>query len=387
MNLSLFSIALFAASLLIGLLPTLLDGIKRPMRERLNLNDANTEWPSRWFYFSWLPGMPLAGGALDEWPRNTKEFFFFALVALILGIAWLALARSLWALVVNALLLGLAYSVVTVAAVQLMTTAFFPRPNLFAALQVGFIAVGLGALIGPWIVHAIERWSGYRQGLLYLSVALIAPAALIALCDREHFYAVPLRIVVGWDDILTHAHLALIVGVILVFFAIENCLEFWPESYLKELGYQGRGVHVAMTVFWLAFIAMRGVAAWWLYHHPTHAVGMALLLVILASLVIGNLVSGYEIGSGSFGFWLLGACYGPLLPLTLGIALNLYDQPIPASAQGALLALSGLDTLLVRPMMGAFAKDRPARRVMRVPTVLAMMLAAPLVLLLFLRHR
>jgi len=383
MNFSLFSISLFIASLLIGLLPTLLDGIKRPMRTRMNLSDAGAEWPVRWFYFSWLPGMPLAGWALDEWTRNTQEIFFFALVALILGIAWLALARSLLAIKFNAVFLGLTYSVIATTALHLMPTAFFVEPNrTFAALQVGFIAVGIGALIGPWIVYAIDRWAGYRQGLLYVSVALIAPAALIALSDRSLFAGSPHALAARWDEILTHANLALIVIVMLGYFAIENCLEFWPEAYLREIRYQERGVHIAMTFFWIAFIAARGAAAWWLYHHPTHGVGITLLLVILASLVIGNLVSGYEIGSGSFGFWVLGACYGPLLPCMLGIALSFEDLPLPSSAQGALLAISGFDTLLVRPLMGVFEKGRPARKVMRVPTVLAMMMAAPLVLLL-----
>jgi MFS family permease len=384
---SLFSISLFVVSLPIGLLPTLLDGMKRSWRDRLKISDASAEWPLRWFYFSWLPGMPCAGWALDEWTANTKEIFFFALVALILGIAWLALVRSLPLLVCNAVLLGFAYSVVATTALRLMPTAFFVAENeLFASLQVGFVAVGVGALIGPWIVHAIDQWAGYRQGLLYLSTAMIVPAALIAQCNREPFSATQQPILVGWEDILTHSHIGLIVGVILVFFAIENCLDIWPESYLRELGYQGRGVPLAMTIFWLAFIATRGAAAWWLYHHPTHGVGLTLFLVILASLIIGNLASGYEIGSGTVGFWLLGACYGPLLPCLLGIALTLYEAPLPASAQGALLALSGLDTLLVRPLLRAFENGRPARIVMRVPTVLAMLMAAPLVLLLFLRR-
>jgi MFS family permease len=331
--------------------------------------------------------MPLAGWALDEWTGSSREILFFALVALILGVAWLALARSLSSLFGSAVLLGLAYSVVATTTLRLMPIAFFTESDrLFASLQAGFVAVGLGALIGPWIVHFIERRTGYRHGLLYLSVALILPAALIALCPRTHFAGMPQPALIGLDDVLTHSHLALIVGAILVFFAVENCLEFWPEAYLRELGYQARGVNLAMTGFWLAFIAMRGVAAWWLYHHPTHGIGLTLLLVIVASLVIGNLASGYEIGSASLGFWLLGACYGPLLPGMLGIAMSLYDFPLPTSALGALLALSGLDTLLVRPMMSVFAKGRPARKVMRVPTVLAMLLAAPLILLLLLRN-
>jgi hypothetical protein len=141
-----------------------------------------------------------------------------------------------------------------------------------------------------------------------------------------------------------------------------------------------------MTVFWLIFIAMRGATAWWLLLHPTHALVLTLIFVIVASVVIGNLVSGFELGSGTFGFWLLAAAYGPLLPCLLAIALSLFDHPMPASAQGALLALSGLDTLLVRPIMSAFASGRPARVVMRVPTVLAILMAAPLVLLIFWRR-
>jgi MFS family permease len=384
MTISLFTISLFVASLLIGFMPVLLDGIKELMGERSNLNAGRAEWPARWFYFSWLPAMPLAGWALDAWPAHTKEILFLALVALILGIAWLALTRSLMLLVLNATLLGVVYSLITTAAVSMMATAFFAPPNLFAGLQAGFVAVGLGALIAPWIVRAIKRWAGYRQGLLYVSVALIVPAALIALCDGQQFAVAHPR--VAWDRLLTDAHLAMIVVVILVYFAIENCLEFWPESYLKELGYRDRGMHTTMTIFWLCFIAMRGGAAWWLYEHPTHGIGLTLLFLILASLVIGNLVSGYEVGSGTFGFWLLGACYGPLLPGLLAVAFDLYPQPLPTSAQGALLALSGLDTLVVRPLMTVFEKGRPARTVMRVPTVLALFMAAPLVLLFFLRQ-
>jgi MFS family permease len=386
MNISLFTISLFVTSLLIGFLPVLLDGIKHLMGERSNLNAGKAEWPARWFYFSWLPAMPLAGCALDAWSANTKELLFFALIALILGIVWLALARSLMLLVLNAVFLGVAYSFVTTIAVSLMAMAFFEPTNLFAGLQVGFVAVGLGALIAPWAVHAIQRWPGYRQGLLYLSVALIVPAGLIALCQARPFVTSNAGII-GWDDVLTHSHLVMIVGVILLYFAIENCLEFWPESYLKELGYRERGLHITMTIFWLTFIAMRGVAAWWLYRQPTHGLGVTLLFLFLASLVIGNLVSGYEVGSGTFGFWLLGACYGPLLPGLLAIAFSLYDAPLPASAQGGLLALSGLDTLLVRPLMGVFEKGRPARKVMYVPTVLALLMAAPLVLLIFLRQK
>jgi hypothetical protein len=57
---------------------------------------------------------------------------------------------------------------------------------------------------------------------------------------------------------------------------------------------------------------------------------------------------------------------------------------LPFSVLGALLALSGLDTLLARPLMSLFGKEIPARTVMRAPAVLALGLAAVLLFLAFL---
>ena len=48
-------------------------------------------------------------------------------------------------------------------------------------------------------------------------------------------------------------------------------------------------------------------------------------------------------------------------------------------------ARSELDTLLMRPLMSILGKDRPARAVMRVPMVLALLLAGLLLFLWFLR--
>jgi MFS family permease len=396
MSFSLLVAATLASGLLIGLIPTLVDGVQRPLQSRLKLPEGRVEWLARLFYLAWLPAMPLAGWLLDA--GHNKEILFFGLVALILAIAWLALVRSAGSLMLNALFLGLAYSCVTTAAISFMAPLVFFHDDIrhstlniaslnlgfrIASLNLGFITVGLGAMLGPWMVQALERLWGYRQGLLSLSIALIAPAALAALCDRELFPSLP-SAVASWNEIFMHPQMGLVVVVILLYFALENCLEFWPDSYLKELGYQGRGLQVGLVVFWLAFLATRGLAAWWFFVHPSHAFSLTLIFVVVSAVVLGNLTGGFEFGSGSVGFWLLGACYGPLLPGFLGMALEMYyPKALPVSILGALLALSGFDTLVVRPLMNVFGKDRPARSVMWAPTVLALILAAPLLLLKF----
>lgn len=391
MTFTLLAAAILGCGLLIGLIPVLVDGIRKSLKDRLNLPDHQAEWYVRLFYIAWLPAMPFAGWLLDELPH--REILFGGLVALIVGIAWLALVRSASSLMFNALFLGAAYSCMTTAAVSLMARVFFAddvhqtRLNI-AALNVGFVAVGLGALAGPWLVTAIERWWGYRHGLLYLSVAMIVPAALAALSDRDHFPATP-REVATWSDVFAHPQMVLIVLALLLYFALENCLEFWPESYLKELGYQGTGLQSGLMVFGIAFVASRALAAWLMFEfadYPQFAFALTILFAIASALILGNLTGGFEIGSGTLWFWLLGGCYGPILPGLLGMALEVYPKPIPMSVLGVLLALSGVDTVLMRPVMSALGKDRPVRATMWLPTVLALVMAAPMLLLAFLRY-
>ena len=75
-----------------------------------------------------------------------------------------------------------------------------------------------------------------------------------------------------------------------------------------------------------------------------------------------------------------GAFYGPLLPGFLALVLDLFPT-LPATALGMMLALSGLDTLIVRPAMTTLARRQPARVVMCVPMILALVIAALLLVL------
>jgi MFS family permease len=387
MNPSLLAAATLANGLLIGLIPTFVDAIKTPLQIRLALTSERADWFVRLFYIAWLPAMPLAGVLLDFLPNYAA--LFFGLVTLILAVAWLGLARTSAMLLINAVLLGIAYSVVTTATVRLMTTAFFPDYGMLniAALNLGFVAVGVGALLGPWVVVAIERWGSVRQGLLYLAIALMVPAAMVVLSGSSGFPSRP-EGTASWHEVFTHPPMTMVIAVILIYFALENCLEFWPARYLKEIGYQERGARISEFVFWLAFIATRGAAAWWLYWHPAQGFYLTLILFITSAVVLGIVAEGYDLGSGTFWFWLLGSCYGPLLPGLLGIAIDLYPDPkylLSGGVVGALLALSGFDTLVMRPVMRVLAQNGSARNIMRVPTVLAILAAGVLIGLAFVR--
>jgi fucose permease len=373
-----------ASGFAIGFVPALVDSLRLPLHGQLKGSEKSVDRTLLLFYCTWLPAMPLAGWLIDHW--HNMEVLFFGLLACVLGMAWLGLAASLRSLVSSVLVLGAGYSTVAVAGVRLMPGAlgFTAHPSTVAALNVGFVCVIVGAVAAPPIVAWTGRRWGHRQGLLYLSLGLVAAATLVFVSRGEfpdHERSLP------WSELIRDARLWLLGTVILLYFALENCVEVWPEPYLKELGYRGRYLGAAMLGFWIAFTLLRFATGW--LPQTNYDIWLLLALVLSSSIILGNLVGATEYSSGSLGFWLTGATYGPLLPGFLALVLDLFPESapgLPATALGMMLALSGLDTLIVRPLMTALAHRRPARTVMRVPTVLGFILAAPLLVFALIRR-
>src|ERR1043165_3453944 len=302
MTFNLLVAATLASGLLIGLIPTLIDSVLQPSRDRLPLLEGQDRKFVALFYAAWLPAMPLAGLMIDYWPL--REILIAGLFLLILAVAALSLAASAKWLLPDAIVIGCAYSCITVATVRLMTYAFFPeyidRYKLnIASLNLGFVAVGLGALVGPWMVKGLEHLWGFRQGLLYFGIALILPAVLVVVCSSELFPGPNSG--ANLNDQLLRPQMILMSIAVLLYFAIENCLEFWPESHLKELGYESQGRQINLLIFWLAFIAARAGTAWLLYEYPNHAIAFTIAVVALSAAGRGNPTGGFEVGSGSNG--------------------------------------------------------------------------------------
>jgi MFS family permease len=365
-----------ASGFAIGLVPTLVDSVRAPVAQQLKASDRQIDRILALFYLAWLPAMPLSGWLLDHW--LSKEILFFGLLGCVLGTAWLGLSQSRWSLATSVLILGVGYSWLATGGIRLMADAlrFTEHSSPVGALSVGFVFVGLGAVAGPWLVANVERRWGHRQGLLYLSLGLVAAASVVFAVPRDQFPTLTERL--PWGDVIVNPRLWLLGIVILLYFALENCLDVWPEPYLKEIGYRGTGLTVTLLIFWLAFTAARAVMGW--LPASGWETWLLLGLVLAASFTMGNLAGANEYSSGTFGFWMTGAFYGPLLPAFLALVMMVFPQ-LPATALGMMLALSGLDTLIVRPPMIGLARRRPARTVMRVPMILALLMAAPLLVL------
>ena len=213
-----------------------------------------------------------------------------------------------------------------------------------------------------------------------LGLVCLLPAALVALVQS----GANLAPVVAQVESPYDLRFWLIALLAFMYFPLEYSLEIWPRPYLTEIGYIGRTISHLLVGLWCAFLLMR--FGFGLIIRPGNETWLVLTLLVLAAIVLGNLAGAYAPSSGSLGFWLVGACYGPLLPALLGILLGLESPRGNAGeALGIIFALCAFGTLTVQPLLVAYAKKHPPRATMRILTLLGVLMAAPMVVLALIR--
>ncbi len=371
-------IGVLSACALVGAVPALVNALKPRLQQLLQLEPERVERLERMqFFLAWVAGMPLAGYLVDAW--NRYDVLVAGCVGISFTVAFLGVTETPRWVGLASFVLGVATSFLVVATFSLIPEAM-PASCFAGAFNLAFIATCLGSFTPEMIFVRLERWLGMQRSLLLLGLGALIPAVLlfIAMSGRRDTDAIAnAAAAAGATSFFTDPRFWLVAVMLLLYYPIESALDIWSEPFLGELGY-GQRTGRMLLGFWLTFLLGR-LGIWYLLG-PRDEIWLLSLCALTSAILLGNLVGAYGASSGGVGFWLVGACYGPLLPGFLGLLVEVCPQA-PGLAIGSVLAIAGLHDALAQPLMRRGAQGRSVRASMRIPLVMTLLMLVPLVVL------
>jgi len=363
------ALGLLAAAFLLGLIPGSLFRVGPSWGETFGWSAVESERRlRRGFVLPTVVLLPLAGWLCDLW--GAKDLTILGLIFLTVGLAILAVSSNPQTATSNLLGVALGVSMLAVGVIAWMPAVLSRPGRAVEALNVGFIAISLGWLVGPRLASRAIRWLGLRR--MFLAGATLALASCMILIAGDQPDLPPEAALGLFRDL----RFWLLIVAVALYLPVECCLESWSGPFLRDLG-DRRSAESRIFVFWCAYLGAR-LATFWMVRTGFEP-WFLLTCAAASAMILGNLVGTYGPSSGRFGFWCVGFCYGPLLPGFLG----LFGQTFPDQfgvILGLLLALGTLYNAILSATLHRYVLHHTPREAMRVPVVLTLLLSAPLLL-------
>jgi fucose permease len=357
-----------------GMVLALLGALKLPLAKRLGIDEARVGGLLSAFYLALIPLMLISGLLIDQ--IGLRGVLIAGVMATGLAVAYLAVSRTYAACLTAVLFLGAGGACLNTSAIKLMPSAFFGDANPSASLNLGHVFIGLGALVTPALVELLLRGLEFRKALSILALTFLIPVGVIILTpsgafEFRHAEAGDLWFVLS-NPILWLASL-----VFLLYSPLEGCLGTWATTFLTQLGHGERRAAFLLSGFWFSFLGSRLLMSF-LQHsmlHESSGPWVIVLLAVVAAVLLGNLAGTHDQASAARGLLFVGALLGPICPTLAGILFTKFDQE-QATAYGAMFALGASGNLVLAPLIGGYARGRSIQAALRIPLIIALLLAA-----------
>ncbi len=357
----------------VGMVLALLGSIKLALAKRLVIDEARVGGLLSALFLAIIPLMLLSGLLIDYCGVQWVLIVGSLLTGLALSL--LALSRTYAAALATVLLAGAGAACLSNSGSILMPYAFFPD-NQSASQNFGNVFFGLGALATPALADLLLRRAGFRWTLGMLGLFCLVPALTASMA---HF---PPMAEGGGDlgSVLSDPILWLTALAFFLYVPLESVLSTWATTYLTDLGVTERRAAWCLSGFWLTFLAAR-LSASFLHLSAAQDPWVVLVLAVLAAVTLGNMAGAPGRGGATWGLLLVGAIFGPIFPTLVGILFAHFPAAQRGTAYGAMFALGATGSLLVPPIVGAYARRHSVQKALGITMVIALLLAAAILVL------
>jgi fucose permease len=352
--------AVLACSATLGAVFGLWIAIKNALAEKLAGDRAQADALVSAMHFTLIP-MTLAGGVLvDVW--GVRETLCLGSLLTAISLFALSASQTYRSCLRAVLLAGVGLSALNVASCVLMPRGLFENSPA-ASLNLGFVFVGLGAVLTPVIVPPLIRTAGFRRTLILAAVLCLAPAVAVLAMPAHH--PVSAREIADFGNLLGNPLLWLAAAMFLCYGPIESWLGTAAPRYLEESGYPRGRVPLFLVQVWLLFLAGRWLTAYLLHQEvlgPVSDVWLLSILAVWAVIALGNLAGTHTEAGATWGLRFLAASLGPIFPTLIGIVFKLTDPQAHGMAFGVVFAAGTAGNLALAPLCRGGSQKRTALR-------------------------
>lgn len=338
--------ATLAAAFVFGMLLALTAGLKTTLAKKLGNAEDQATGILAAMHLTFVPMMLIAGMLVDAW--GAGEVLILGAVLAAVGIVSLSLSQSARQCLCAVLLTGVGAGCVGNSATVLMPRSFFDN-SAAASLNLGYVFVGLGALLTPVATDLLLRVVSIRRALGGVAMVCVVPAGLALAAPTQAMPSGEIR-EAAWS-----APVVWIAGVVFMLYSpLEAWLGTFVGRYLTDLGYTPRRSALLLAGVWLTFLASRLVTALLQQQEvlsPFSDPWLIWMLALPAAIALGNLAGTHSRGNAAVALLLMGAFLGPIFPTLVGFVMTSFDPRQQGIAFGTMYALGAAGSCLMAPLL------------------------------------
>ena len=239
-----------------GIVLALLGSIKLSLAKWAGIDEVKVGALLAALNLAFIPMMLCSGFLIDV--AGVRWIVAAGSIITSLGLFCLGRARGFPSVFWSVLLTGAGGACLTTGSAVLMPAAFFAERYPAAAVNLGSIFFGLGALLTPPVADMLVRQVGFRRGLSLLSVVCLVPALAAMATSGAAFPAMEEQLPMAPRAVLSNPIIWITGLVALLYNPLEGAVSTWATSYLTDFGYTQRRAAWLLSGFWLAYIGALG---------------------------------------------------------------------------------------------------------------------------------
>jgi fucose permease len=350
-----------------GIVVAFLGSIKLRLADRLELDDARMGRLIAVWQATSLVIMLLVGPLLDRFGHRPVLILGFLIVSA--SILLFAITRRVSVIFGASVLLGVGGSCVNTGGNTLLPATINPD-NPAVALNLGNVFFGLGAFAVPFLIaYLFERLS--FRGALSVFAAITAlgviPAALASYPQVASGFELATALELAGNAAVWIAALCLF-----CYIGLEVSMASWTTTYLKDIGWGEKRASLLFALFWVAMMAGRLATSRFVTTEIGRTTIQVVVIVAAALILLMTLTGRRRLGAVSV--ILLGLCFAPIFPTTVGLTFARFDPALYGSVFALIFAVGLLGSTVVPAAIGAISKQKSIRTGMRILFGLAVVL-------------